>query len=295
MYKKLLLTLFLVSCTPGARYTLHEDNDYFKPTKNNDRNFSQGVRVARELPDETGSTVLFAGQNFYTPGKKYLVEAQPEDRPYAAYLYVGADYKYVRSETSIDVLGITVGIVGPHAYGEETQNGVHRFLDQRTAKGWDNQLEDELGIILKAERQYSVPLHSSFDLINTIGGHLGNVFTQAYAGTLFRYGYNLPSFFLSPGIIFPRLPGDSDTPKWSYYLYGGPYGRAVAQNIFLDGNTFRDSQSVDKENFVAEGRLGFAVERNLYRFAYTYVIQTKEFENEEIGNDWGEITLSLGW
>lgn len=287
--------MFVFGCTPGARHTLHWDNDIFKPTKNNDRDFSNGVRLTRETPDETGFTNIFIGQNFYTPGKKYLTEAQPNDRPYAGYLYAGTDYKYARSESIMDVFGVTAGIVGPHSYAEQTQNEVHRFLNQRTAKGWDNQLENEVGIIFKAERQYWHPCNSSLDFVHTIGGHLGNVFTQAYGNAYVRFGRNLHSIFGDPGIIYPRVPRTNVGIDWSYYLYAGPAARAVAHNIFLDGNTFKDSQSVDKYPFVAEGRLGFAIERGLYRFAYTYVITQREYKNEEANPDFGEITLSVGW
>jgi len=284
-----------VACTPGARYTLHEDNDILKLTENKDRDFSQGLKLAVEIPDSSGSTSYYVAQSFYTPGKKYLTEAQPDDRPYAGYLYAGADYKYLRSETLMDVFGVTVGVVGPHSYAEQTQNKFHKLLGQREAKGWDNQLDDELGLIFKAERQYWHPYSTSLDFVHIIGGHLGNVFTQAYENSYIRFGHNLHSVFNSPGIIFPRVPRTTGFLNWSYYLYGGPMVRAVVQNIFLDGNTFRDSQSVDKYPFVAEGRLGFALEHGLYKAAYTYIIQTKEYETEQPSNDFGEITLSIGW
>lgn len=294
--KFLWVLIFLISCTPGTKFTLHEANDIFKLSKNNDRNFSQGAKFALEVPDETGSTSYFVGNNFYTPGNKQLATPQPDDRPYAGYTYGGADWKYRRTATVQEVIGATIGMVGPHSYSEQFQNQVHRWLDQNPARGWDNQLEDEVGIILKAERSNNFILQAgNFDLTTTYGGHLGNVFTQGYGGANFRYGRNLPDPFLSPGVIFPRLPDSDELSDWSYYLHGGPFVRAVAQNIFLDGNTFVDSLSVDKKPFVFEGRLGFAVEYSRYRFSYTYFYVTDEFKEQTVPNDFGEITISYGW
>jgi len=292
--KLLLLALLLTSCAPGVRYSLHENNDIFKPTENGDRDFSQGVRVAVEVPDSSGSTAYFIGQNFYTPDHKQLTELQPNDRPYSGYLYAGADFKYRKSPTLQNVFGITGGIVGPHSYAEQTQNTVHSWLGQQTAKGWDNQIGDEIGIILKAEQNEAHFLSEHFDWLTTLGAHAGNVFTQGYAGINFRAGYNLPDPFSSPGIVYPRGQYEEKR-RLAYYLYGGPWLRAVAHNIFLDGNTFRDSHSVDKYPLVVEGRLGFAVEYGLYRFAYTYVFPTKEVHGAPAATDFGEITLSVGW
>lgn len=292
----LILLLFLAGCAAGTRYTLHEDNDIFKPTKNNDSDFSQGVRVTGEHPDSSGSTSYFAGQNFYTPGNKQIKELQPNDRPYAGYLYAGADFKFRRAPAMQDTFGVTAGIVGPHSYAEQTQNTVHRWIGDNTAKGWDNQLEDEIGIILKAERAVAFPLQRNFDLVTTLGGNLGNVYTQAYTGALLRFGYNLPDYFFGGDIIFPRAPNPVTAPGWSLYMFAGPFGRAVLQNIFLDGNTFRDSHSIDKKPFVAEGRAGFAIEKGYYRIMYTYVVQSKEYDTQQkTPNDFGEITLSWGW
>lgn len=36
-------------------------------------------------------------------------------------------------------------------------------------------------------------------------------------------------------------------PEWEAYVFAGAEGRGVASNIFLDGNTFEDSHTVDRE------------------------------------------------
>lgn len=294
--KKLLGLIFLIGCS-GTQYTLHEDNDIFKPTKNYDNEFSQGLRITADIPDRNGSTAYFFGNNFYTPDHKQLITYQPDDRPYSGYTYAGTDFKYTDSDSQQTVFGLTAGMVGPASGSKQFQNQIHRWLDQHTAKGWGNQIPNEIGIILKAERNYGTQfIPSEFDLVNTIGGNLGNVFTQAYGGSQLRFGYNLPNYFSGPEVVFPRLPRDNvDAPPLRLYLYTGPYLRGVIRNIFLDGDMFRQSYSINKYPFVLEGRLGFAIEYGKYKAAYTYIIQTKEYHSEEVSPDFGEITLGAGW
>ncbi len=293
--RKLLVLLFLVGCVPGAKYTLHEDNDYFVPTKNNDRDFTQALQLNAEYPDKTGSTAYYFGNLVYTPGNKQLTTYQPNERPYAGYTYIGSDFKYRTTPDTQNVYGIEAGIVGPQSYSEEVQNTVHNFLGQKTAKGWDNQIHNELGIILKAEHDYAYTFNPNLDSVTTIGGHLGNVFTQGFTGVLVRYGHNLPDSFSTGDVIYPRLPRQDEKKQWSYYLFGGPWARLVFANIFLDGNTFRDSPSIDKYPFVAEGRLGFGLIYSNYKLEYTYIAHTHEYHGDGESPDFGEVNLSLIW
>lgn len=293
--KKLLLVLLLTSCsvTPGTKFTLQEANDIFSATANSDQNFTQGVKLNATIPDDTGSHSYGIGQNIFTPGNKQVKESQPEDRPYAGLTYGEAQYRYRKSPTLQDSIGGTVGIIGPHSYAEQSQNNVHRFINIPTAKGWDNQVHDELGLMLTLQREKAFPLTSNLDLVTLGGANLGNIFTQGYLGANFRVGPNLPDFFInSVDIIYPRLPSRDSSKEWVYYAFGGPYVRAVLWNFSLDGNMFRDSASIDSTPLVAEGRLGFAVEYANYRGAYTYIMQTSEFEGQPSGNSFGQINLS---
>ena len=45
---------------------------------------------------------------------------------------------------------------------------------------------------------------------------------------------------------------------FNWYLFAGLEGRAVFRNIFLDGNTFTDSHSVDSKHFVGDIQAGLA-------------------------------------
>jgi hypothetical protein len=85
--------------------------------------------------------------------------------------------------------------------------------------------------------------------------------TYANAGGTLRFGLNLPSDFgvqlARPGSV-GGSPTDDLDPRvaldrnFSLFGFGTADGRAVARDIFLDGNTFRTSRSVTKRPFVAD-------------------------------------------
>jgi len=131
MYRLIILAVILSGCS-GA-WTLKEDNDFFGG-RNSDQNYTQGLRVSQD----TEGVETYVGQLLYTPANKQLTTYQPNQRPYAGYLYAGQLHTTVRSPNIADTKGLTVGIIGPHAYGEQTQNTVHKWIKNKTAKGWGN-------------------------------------------------------------------------------------------------------------------------------------------------------------
>lgn len=276
--------LFLLGCTPGNRYYLQEDNDYFKPTKNRDVHYTQGIRLGVESPDAGGSSELFAQHIFYTPTHKkesYI----PGERPYAGYAAIGYKAHFVSEPFRRVTYGVDGGIVGPHAYAEEVQRTVHKLLGQGYPTGWDAQIDDEAIVNFSFERQHRFFVHRNFDISTLLGANLGNLFRQGYGSSTFRFGHNLPSSF-SGGPIYPR---DSSKNKSFYSVYGFLTGlvRAVEHNIFLE--------PVDKKPLVAEVRVGVGLEYEGYQIVYTYIQQTKEFETEERNMDFGEIQLGVVW
>ncbi|MBS29221.1 MAG: hypothetical protein CL566_09925 [Alphaproteobacteria bacterium] len=68
--------------------------------------------------------------------------------------------------------------------------------------------------------------------------------------------------------------------------------RGVARDIFLDGNTFASSHSVDKKHFVGDAQLGFAAIYHGVRLAFTQVFRTREFGGQSQSDRFGAVSLS---
>jgi hypothetical protein len=135
------------------------------------------------------------------------------------------------------------------------------------------------------------------DITPHLGGAVGNVYTYANAGVTFRIGKDLQQDY-GPPRVGPSVPGSGyfvprDTVGW--YLFAGLEGRAVARNIFLDGNTFAASRSVSKRPFVADLQAGLAVTIDRLRLSYTQVWRTREFYGQPTGESFGALTASLRW
>jgi hypothetical protein len=132
------------------------------------------------------------------------------------------------------------------------------------------------------------------DIIPHMGVSLGNVMTLANAGATFRIGQDLDVDF-GPPHVRPTLSGLAAVAggtDFAWYLFAGAEGRYVAHNIFLDGNTFANSHSVDRIPLVADIQAGAAIVVNDIRLAFTHVFRTREFEGQRRSDRYGAISLS---
>ncbi|MGV8995405.1 MAG: lipid A deacylase LpxR family protein [Parvibaculaceae bacterium] len=228
------------------------------------------------------------------------------DRPYAAWLHTTFTLQSIRTndlgESWQDQWALDVGVVGPDAGGEAVQNNWHKLINVEKAEGWDNQIKNELGLNLSFERAWRSNIFQtpkvfglSTDIIPYGSLALGNVATYASAGAVWRIGPSLPDDF-GPPRIYPASGGSEwfhASSSFDWYLFAGLEGRAVARDIFLDGNTFRDSQSIEKKNFVGDLKLGAVAVLGGARLSYTHDIRTREFDGQPLIDQFGSITLGF--
>ncbi|MBL9187074.1 MAG: lipid A deacylase LpxR family protein [Opitutaceae bacterium] len=308
-------------------FTVYFENDTFAGT---DRHYTNGVKFSWLSADLTGwgqtgwrqaflealpfvnrsdgqKNIGFAfGQNIYTPNDVRVTNPDPTDRPYAGWSYL--ELAFVSKTLNVaDTFALQAGVIGPHSLAEDSQRIVHQWNGSVRPRGWDYQLRDEIGVNLAYERRWRLYGRAlvqtlGVDLVPHAGVSLGNVQTYANAGGTLRLGLNLPSDFgvqlARPGSVGggptddldPRVALDRNL---SLFVFGAADGRAVARDIFLDGNTFRASRSVDKEPFVADLTAGVGLIAGPWQLTYTQVWRTKEFKTQR--NNWtnfGSITLS---
>ncbi|MCH2547865.1 MAG: lipid A deacylase LpxR family protein [Alphaproteobacteria bacterium] len=239
------------------------------------------------------------GQSMFTPNDIEAYTLQPNDRPYAGWLY-GSVGLVSDTGTQFDTLELTLGVVGPASLAKQTQRAVHEYItDSPEPHGWYHQLENEPGIILSYDRkwrsfyQFSALGHG-VDFTPGVGASVGNVMTDAKMGATVRFGRNLPSDY-GPPRVRPALSGSDffiPTKGFSWYVFAGAEGRYVARNIFLDGNTYQDSHSVDKEHWVGDVQTGIALTFQEWRVAYTHVFRTREYETQKDAESFGAFTVS---
>jgi lipid A 3-O-deacylase len=298
-------------------FTLLIENDALYDA---DRDYSNGLRLSWQSGEDIPNWVrwigdqlpfipigskrrygIAAGQSIFTPEDGSRRDLIVDDRPYAAWLY-GAASLTADTGRTLDNYELQIGVVGPKAQGEWVQNNFHRAIGSHESQGWDNQLNNELGVQLYYERRWRgllevTPNTLGFDITPHAGFALGNVYTFGAAGASVRFGWDLPSDY-GPPRVRPSLPGTdffNPTAGFGWYLFAGAEGRAVARDIFLDGNTFSDSHSVDRKPFVADLQVGVALTFKVVRVAFTQVFRTPEFEERDRIQRFGALSVSFRW
>lgn len=257
-------------------------------------------------PGDQRSVSLSLGQNIYTPEDKERSDLIVNDRPYAGITYLGFAL-HSKSRSQMDTLEFDVGVVGRHSYAEDCQRVIHGWIGSVDPKGWDHQLRDEPAVNVFFERKWRAFQAKSaeglgFDCIPHMGIAAGNVYTGANLGGQVRFGWNLPNdygtYLIRPGSDSSAPLDDADprllqpSRRWGIHLFLAVDGNAVARNIFLDGNTFQKSHSVDKRRFVADvvGGIGLIADR--FKITHSYVYRTKEFEYQRDEQFFGAISVS---
>lgn len=303
------------------------DNDKFSGT---DRHYTNGVRLfgVWEPPGPEESPLVGAldtlpflpeggrrrvalgiGQSIFTPEDLDRADLIRRDRPYAGWLY--AALSYLRETDAVaSKWQLALGLVGPQAFAEEAQDSWHRIINVSKARGWDNQLKNEPALHLTYDRTWKALAWSDpglfgieADLSPNAGFALGNVMVYGAAGATVRFGVNYdrtvevaqrrPGL---PGTESSRAPDRSKEARpIAAYVFAGVEGRAVARNIFLDGNTFRDSHSVDRNLFVADLSAGISLKLYFLQLTYAQVLRSSEFDGQSGFDRFGSIGVTLNF
>lgn len=257
-------------------------------------------------PESAHNVGLLLGQQIYTPSDIQAVSPSVSDRPYAGFLYGGLAL-HSKTDFELDTLEIVLGVVGPASKAELAQNTVHEIRDIPTAKGWDNQLHNEPAVRIAWQRKWRLSSMElirmlDYDLISHAGMTLGNVRTAANAGGEIRFGYNIPKDFGSDvihagaGVSIPVNDGSrTGLAPFGAHIFASSQVEAVAHDIFLDGNTWENSPSVDKKILVADLSMGFAVNFDMFKLTYRHLFRTKQFDNQKQGQIIGSLTLTYSF
>lgn len=295
--------------TNGIRYSLAaaqtekvEDSKlptFLKKANTKFINFYKSIYPKQDLA--TTQFIATFAQRMYTPRDKSPVNIIPDQRPYAGWSYLGMA-THIRLGKRLDTLEIDLGVIGPAALGKEIQDKVHDLRGITKFKGWDNQLANEIGFSLIFERKQktrNIPLYFNMeaDIIGHWGASVGNVATYLNGGVEVRIGLKIPDDF---GTSALRPGGDNSAPKSTFkdtsqfgiHLFTSIDARLVARDIFLDGNTFEQSHSVEKKDLVADAALGLSFDKGHFKVSFARIFRTKEFDLQPKYHSYGSIAVS---
>ncbi|MFL5754417.1 MAG: lipid A deacylase LpxR family protein [Bacteroidia bacterium] len=291
---------------PYSYFRFNYDNDFFSAT---DQFYTQGtyfelispfvkkIPLAHALIPLKGSVNYYGlefEQDVFTPSSIRRDTVFTGDRPFAALVYLSQflisidPVKRIRLNTKIDM-----GLLGPCAKGKETQQNIHRWLDNIQPLGWQYQVASDYMLNYNIQFEKGIFLRKGFEFIGTTAARAGTIYTDASAGALIRSGW-MNSYFQNIGITKYR---DASTKKFQAYLFCRGDAKVVGYNATLQGGVFNPTSiytiGPDKiERIVFTGSYGLVITYKRLSLEYTKVYLTPEFY-KGFEHAWGHCNISF--
>lgn len=240
------------------------------------------------------------GQLMQTPSDITIPTLIENEAPYVGLLFWSANL-HAFDERVADKLSLTLGVVGPLSGAGQAQKWVHEITDGDEPQGWDNQIENEPVFQVSAERllrlaNFHTDKTVGMDVIGIGSGAVGTIESYLEVGGGARLGSNLdrsfPTASFLPGRQVNPLAG-SITGGW--YVFANVQGRFVANDIGINGNTFKDSHSVPLEHWQAAASAGVAVGFNRWSFLLSALVGTDRFEGQPDTTKFGSLSITYNY
>jgi len=270
-----LITLILLMCSAVAAepFKFSFGNDFLIPG-------GQDRFLTNILEIEAGAYGF--GNEMYTPTCKKCEGVPKGDRPWDGYTYFQRKDKEKIAFGQERELTTRLGWVGHASYSDRIQTFVHDDLGVGQHPTWDGQNPSQATldmIYLHRSREYMQSFFGNTRLTQEYGARFGNVQDYVFLDQELRKHFSK-----------------------HFYVFGGLNGRAVLFNTHLDGRLIdehiikgydTDTYTVEKQWFVASGRLGVEVrfDDNWCSFSYKYL--TEEFKGQEGRHLYNEISCGF--
>ncbi len=315
------------ACANAQRVSLAEENDAIA---NTDRDYTQGFRAGVAFDDLSKNLFAaqtfdalkvglltfgaprglshqqveyFLGQSIYTPDKTTEMARSPGDRPFGGWLYAGVSLAQETAHAQLDAFEISAGVVGPASLSRAVQGGFHSAIGEAEPYVGQYEIHNEPALLVAWDRRWKMGTEFSdgygVDVIPSIGFTGGNVFTYANTGAIFRVGRSLDTSWgaarvrptSSPTSFYSLNPA---VPYVGFAFFAGFEGRAVARNIFLDGNTFATSPSVTRNVFVGDLIGGMEIWTQAgTSLNFSMIYRTREYTTQPANALFGSVSASL--
>lgn len=287
----------------GSEIQVFVENDLFSGT---DQYYTNGFKIGGGIPADkvvglfsrppnalldaisdgaSNHFGLFIGQNLYTPKDITIAAPQPNDRPWAAWSYIGAVAQSVKDDR-LHTVEFDLGFVGPPALGRQVQTFWHDHVTgSPEPQGWGNQIRAEPGLMLTYLHKRRYGPNTGFQLVPHVGASVGNIMTLVRAGGIVRFGQNMTGFGpdgIEPGgAMLKNTRSQHDAGRrqsWEWFAFAGVDGRVVPYNIFLDGSLFRDGPGIARNDTVYDITAGLSARIDKVRLSVTRIKRSEEFD-----------------
>jgi lipid A 3-O-deacylase len=249
----------------------------------------------------SGKRVSFAvSQLIFTPGDIKNPDSIPEDVPYSGAL-LGAACFSAQDPDRMTAWQVTAGMLGPVSLAEETQQFTHEVVHAPRPAGWEHQLKDEFILNLHAQHKFkfarlAISDEWGFDVGGVASAALGSLATQVDAGFEIRAGWKMPPGFdpdpVGRKVITHGYARDAVERDFSAHAFGSAAARGWARFIFLDGNTWKDSPSVERNTWTLVLGGGVSASFRRFRFTLEFGATTRPVEGAGGFDSFGSFSVS---
>jgi lipid A 3-O-deacylase len=294
--------------SPKTGIIFYTENDDWPPDTGTDKDYTNGFRLTidrnsdsfrlqrwplfRWVPAHPSCDVAISpdtmctssafhfGQQFYTPDDISIAELIPDDRPYAGWLYVGGTWRAGSNKKAV-ISDVYLGFTGEASLGQEVQAGWHRVVKATKPEGWEHQIGTRLGVVVAHSRHWAVydklvgAGHRVFEIAPFVGGNVGNIMIDAYAGGRVKVGWNITRDWTHTSI--GPVAATSDVARegpFEIFLSVDGRARAIGYNVFLDAADLHD---LDRRNTGAEIALGTGLRIGRFMMTYRVAKISKEY------------------
>ena len=225
-------------------------------------------------------------------------------RPHAGHLAFDARVAVAEPlsgrQQQIEQYDFVVGLVGPASGAQLVHNEFHDIISTETDP-WD-EIKSELILNLNYEYGRRFFLLEPRNPVNVefhpyAGVALGNALTYGSLGLSLRFGGNLDRDLGAPRQRL-LLSGENFAEPGDYWVWNvslGMEGRAMAHSVFINGNAFRDTASVDSKDFVYDVQLGFEVGYGANRLSIMNVYRSREFKGQKRATEFIRMAASTSF
>ncbi len=286
--------------TPNASsyVRLLYDNDYFTAT---DKYYTQGYTVEWVSPvlrKKPFNKILTGFKNpttcyglafdhyGFTPTSIRSNEILYGDRPFAAFLALKIFSTSVDNAKNTRISSaFSVGMIGPVAFAEAMQRGIHKLMNGIDPRGWQFQIQNNAAITYEITYEKKLFAHRNFFLLYTNAQlRLGTLSNKATAGATVMLGQIQSPF------------ETASTKKFRFHGYLQPMLSLVGYDATLQGGLFRPSpytiraSDVNRGTFQANAGLVLQYKKLHLEYAQSYL--SEEFSGGG-AHRWGGVRMGV--
>lgn len=246
-------------------------NYLFKKIKNSDQKYGLSIEHMGYTPTSISSDAILYGDRSFAAAimlKSFLVSTDTLHKTRLA-------------------SALSIGIIGPGAFGKEMQTSIHRAIGDEIPMGWQYQIKNDL--LFNYEISHEKELfryHNLLSLTSNAKLHLGTVNTKASAGLTGTFGK-----------INNAFSAIKNKNRFQIYGYLQGLASAVGYDASLQGGlinkkspyTIKDS---DIERFTFQTNFGFVMQYKAMYLEYSRAELTREFSTGK-SHKWGGIKIGF--